>query len=338
MVARRTQPRPTRELIAKAHERFYACEACYKSEAFDTIEDVLAPLRLNQREPKRLLTKLMCPRCESQVHAGTLVVAATWEQLQQARLSKKFDALYGVQVGHFREFLVRYPMLGMEHPFGKVLSQAMERARKTTLAPADWYRATRNTEQPKFGPRPSHESTKANRYNQIGQAAWYLGSDEKTAAVEVMRDPKTEQPVSMAKVKLLEPITVLDLRSVLWGEDPTRQWILRNVVDSRFISEPTSDLEDTRPEYRIPQFIADLARRRKFRGILYDSTRPSAYNNPEAAGHNLVIFDPVPAHAVESEVVVEFGEPDYDPFSLERWPLRRVVKGALLKAIKPQPD
>jgi hypothetical protein len=54
---------------------------------------------------------------------------------------------------------------------------------------------------------------------------------------------------------------VLDLRSVVWGEDPIRQWILRNVVDSRFISEPTSDLEDTRPEYRIPQFIADLARR-----------------------------------------------------------------------------
>jgi RES domain len=93
----------------------------------------------------------------------------------------------------------------------------------------------------------------------------------------------------------------------------------------RFISEPTADIDDTRPEYRIPQFIADLARRSKFRGVLYDSTRPSAYNNPEAAGHNLVVFDPFPAHVVESEMIVEFGEADYDPLSgLERWPLRPV--------------
>jgi hypothetical protein len=86
-------------------------------------------------------------------------------------------------------------------------------------------------------------------------------------------------------------------------------------------------MEDTRPEYRVPQFIADLARRRKFRGIRYDSTRPSAYDNPEAAGHNLVVFDPFPARAVEGEMVVEFGEPDDDPmFSLERWPLRPVSR------------
>jgi hypothetical protein len=123
---------------------------------------------------------------------------------------------------------------------------------------------------------------------------------------------------------LLEPIAVLDLRSVIWGEDSIREWILRNVVDSRFIAERTSDAEDTRPEYRVPQFVADLARRRRLRGVLYDSTRPSAYNNPEAVGHNLVVFDPFPANAIEDESAVEFGEPDYDPFGLERWPLRTV--------------
>jgi hypothetical protein len=136
-------------------------------------------------------------------------------------------------------------------------------------------------------------------------------------------------------IKVLAPIMVLDLRSVVWGEDPIRQWILRNVVDSRFISEPTSDLEDTRPEYRIPQFIADLARRRTFRGIKYDSTRPSAYNNPEAAGYNLVVFDHFPAHVIEHEATIEFGEPDYDPFSLERWLLRGVGRSShLLRSLE----
>lgn len=327
MTTRRKRSRLTRLLMDVASERFYACEVCYESEAFDSIEDNLAPLRLKARELKRLLQRLTCPCCESRICSETLVVTPMAEQLRQTRLSKKFDVLHGAQLRDFREFLIRHPMLGAEHPFGRLLSKVMKRAKKTALEPSVWYRATRYSNEPKFGPRPSHQSSKANRYNQIGQAAWYLGSDEKTAAVEVMREPKAGQSVCMAKAKLLESIVVLDLRSVIWGEDPIRQWILRNVVDSRFISEPTADIEDTRPEYRVPQFIADLARRRKFRGILYDSTRPSAYNNPEAAGHNLVVFDPFPAHAVASEMVVEFGEPDYDPLSgLERWRLRPVLK------------
>jgi hypothetical protein len=325
MASPRKRARATRLLVELAFQRFHACEVCFKSEAFDAIEDALAPLRLKPRELKRLLRRLNCPGCESRVSFGTLVLTYTPEQLQQARLSRRFDLLYADQLIAFREFLIKYPMLGAEHPFGRLLSKAMMKAKKTVLEPSQWFRATRKIGESKFQPRPSHESTTANRYNQIGQAAWYLAGDEQTAAVEVIREPKSGQPICVAKIKLLKPISVLDLRSVLLGEDPLRQWILRNVVDNRFISERTSDVEDTRPEYRVPQFIADLARRRGFRGILYDSTRPSAYNNPEAVGHNLVVFEPFPEMAVESKAVLEFGEPNYDAlFSLERWPLKPV--------------
>jgi hypothetical protein len=234
----RKRSRLTRYLIAVACERFHACEVCFKSEAIDVVEDALAPLRLKSRELKRLLQRLTCPYCESRVGEGGLVVTRTAEQLRQSRLSKKFDVLYGAQLRDFRVFLVKHPMLGAEHPFGRLLSHAMKRAQKTVLEPSVWYRATRHSSEPKFGPCPPHESIKANRYNQIGQAAWYLGSDEKTAAVEVLREPKTGQPVCMARVKLLEPMVVLDLRSVIWGQDPIRQWVLRNVVDSRLSLNP----------------------------------------------------------------------------------------------------
>ena len=109
---------------------------------------------------------------------------------------------------------------------------------------------------------------------------------------------------------------MLDLRTI-------GQWILRNAADNGLFSERASETEDTRPEYRVLQFIADLARRQKYRGILYHSTRQPAYNNPEVIGHNLVVFDPVPDHVTKSKAVVEFGEPDYDVMlSTERWPLR----------------
>jgi len=322
MVVRRNRSRLTRSLAAAAQERFDACEVCLKNEAFEFIDEVVVPLRLKQRELERLLGQLRCPRCESTVCSGTLVVATAADQLRQARMSRKFNTLYRSELETFREFLIEYPMLGAEHPFGRVLSNAMKRAKKTVVEPSDWYHATTYSSAPIFEPRTQAEAIKANRYNQIGQAAWYLGSDEKTAAVEKLRDPQPGKPICIAKVRILEPIVVLDLRTI-------GQWILRNAADSGLFSERASDIEDTRPEYRVPQFVADLARRGKYRGILYHSTRQSAYNNPEAVGHNLVVFDPktyLRYHLTENEAAFEFWEPDYDVMlCAERWPLRPVA-------------
>ena len=181
-----------------------------------------------------------------------LVATPTPEQLRQVRLSRKFDLVYGAEVEAFRKFLITYPMLGAEHPLGNLLSKAIKRARRTVLEPSVWYRATHYSDAPNFEPRPQSEATKVNRYNQIGQSAWYLGSDEKTAAVEGTPKAHVWCASLHARTRLFEPLVVLDLRSVIWGEDPIRQWILRNVVDKRFISQPTSDVEDTRPEYRVP--------------------------------------------------------------------------------------
>jgi hypothetical protein len=217
-------------------------------------------------------------------------------------------------------------MLGCEHPFGKLLSNAMNLAKKTLLEPSLWFHATDPNKT--FVLRSQFEATTANRYNQIGQSALYLGCDEKTAAVERLRAPRSREPIGVVNVRLGERIDVLDLRSLIWGNaDPIGSGILRFVADSRFISEPTTDVDRTRSQYRIPQFVADLARKRRFNGILYDSTRPSAYNNPEAAGHNLVVFDPAPQTCVvESCSAHEFGEPDYDVMlSSETWPLQPLI-------------
>lgn len=323
MHLRHKRSRLTRVLIDLAWERFDACEVCRNSEAFDSIEEALAPLRLKRRESKRLLQNLSCPNCESRIPSGMLVVKFEPEQVRQYMQSKKFDRLYLPTLRGFRQFIIDTPMLASGHPFGKLLSKVINRAKKTMLQPSVWYRATSAADDPNFEPQRQAQAVRAYRFNQIGQVAWYLGSDEKTAAVERLRKPRAGEPLGIAKIRIDESIVVLDLRATFCGQDPVREWILRNVVARRFISEPVSDADDSRPEYRVPQFVADLARRRNFGGILYDSTRPSAYNNPEAAGHNLVVFSPIPKHTVESATTVEFVEADYDVMSAsERWPLR----------------
>jgi hypothetical protein len=250
-------------------------------------------------------------------------VGSSEEQVRHSTLARKFDRIYRPALEDFRPFLIKYPMLGALHPFGRVLSRAIRKAKRTRLDPAIWFRATKDLSSPRFEPLPAQKVTRANRFNQIGQAAWYLGSDEKTAAVEVLREPRHGTPFCVAGIEILEPVHVVDLCLAIWGEDPSGQWILRNVVDRRFVSEPTEQGDESCPQYRIPQYVADLARKQGFQGILYDSSRPSAYNNPEAVGRNLVVFDPAPSYRIISQAKVEFAEPNHDLFwDAERWTVR----------------
>jgi hypothetical protein len=327
-----TRPtRRTRKLIDLAQERFCGCDVCRLDDSYDLIEEVVNPLRLRKRERKRLFRVLTCPACEARVDEGTLVLGKSPSELRLMALSRKFDRLHKTDLEHLRDFLARHPMLGADHPFGKLLALAVRRARKVTLEPRSWFRATRNLNEIALGPRPRQRATKAYRFNQIGQVAWYLGTDAKTAAVEVLREPRARMPFAVASVKILDEIPVLDLRAPLnypmSDSNPTRSWILREVVARRYISEPTHDLDESRPQYRIPQYVADVARRRGFRGILYDSTRPSAYNNPEAQGMNLVLFDPPPPRfELNDPEIKQFGDRDPDFFSVDRWPIRPIER------------
>lgn len=323
MQRRLAKSRQTKVLIELAHDKFYACEVCWRSDALDFIEDVVAPLRLKNREAKRLFRSLTCPSCESTVSISTLVVKVSEQELRYAAQAKRFDKKYGRDIIEFKKFLIQYPMLGATHPFAPVLSQAIKRAKKTLLMPRTWYHASNNTTKPVLPLRRQEKAAKAGRFHQIGQMVIYVGNDQKTAVVEVLRKPIEGRQHGIAEVKLLEPLAILDLRWRRSDErDPTGHWILRNVVDRRFISDPTDDSDESCPQYRLPQYIADLARKHGFQGILYDSTRPSAYNNPEAFGHNLVIFHPLPQYTVYSEMICEFAEPDNDIWGPERWVLR----------------
>jgi hypothetical protein len=100
-----------------------------------------------------------------------------------------------------------------------------------------------------------------------------------------------------SEIQILEPLAVLDLRVQLWRNESTSHWILRNVINRGLISQPIDDADESKPQYRLPQFI-DLGRENGAQGIVYNSSRPPAYNNPEAVGDNLVLFEPIPANCI----------------------------------------
>jgi RES domain len=253
---------------------------------------------------------------------GSPVHAVSAEGPRRAALSRTFDRLHGKAVLEFRDFLIDHPMLGLDHPFGRELAKAIDRAKKFNVQPARWYHASLELSELRLQPRIRAKAINAHRFSQIGQIAWYLGCDERTVAAEVLGEPRSHVPFAVTQIEILEPVKVLDLRIPFEDENPTGSVILHEVIARRFVSEPRDDADESRPQYRVPQFVADLARRRGLHGILYDSTRPSAYNNPEAWGHNLVLFDPIPTCNPGRTEIMEFGEADFQFFAMERWPLR----------------
>ena len=236
--AARTGPktRRTRELVELAQERFSGCDVCRHDDSYNLIDDVLKPLSLRKRERTRLFRALSCPGCESRVESGRWVLGLDRSELRRLSLSKKFDRLHKEELMQFRDFLVKHPMLGAEHPFGRMLSKAVSRAKKTRFEPKPWFRATTNTSETVLGPRSRERASRAYRFNQIGQVAWYLGMDAQTAAVEVLREPKSKVPLAIQRIEILEAVPVLDLRVPLLGGNPTESWILSEVIARRFVS------------------------------------------------------------------------------------------------------
>jgi hypothetical protein len=95
-------------------------------------------------------------------------------------------------------------------------------------------------------------------FNQVGQQAWYLGKDARTAAVEALRNPQPKVPLAIQAFKILDPISALDLRLPIWGQNPTANWILREVVARGFVSERTDEVDEYSPSIPRPTVHSGL--------------------------------------------------------------------------------
>jgi RES domain-containing protein len=280
MLTRSIRSRLTRHLVSLAHDRFHGCESCWRSNAFGFADETLADLSLGIRESRRLFRSLRCPRCDERIEPYTYVVTATEEELEECEQDRRFEKLYGRKLERFRAFLVCYPTLGAKRRTGRQLIRAVSQAKTLVLGPRSWYHASL---------KPGVPGLRAGRFHQVGQQYSYFAADRETAAVEALREIKSDL-VEIAEIEIREPRTVIDLRRPVAGEDRLGSWFLRCVVARGYLSEATSERDTSQKEYRMPQFISDAAHQRGIHGVLYNSTRPSPLS--EVGGDCLVLFLP----------------------------------------------
>jgi hypothetical protein len=242
---------------------------------------------------------LRCPRCDERISPTTCVVASTAEELREFQQHRRFERLYGRELERFRAFLVRHPTLGATRRIGRQLFRAVCRAKTLVLDPQRWYHASL---------KPSIPAVRAGRFHQVGQQAWYFAANRETAAVESLREVKSDL-LEIKEIEVREPRTVIDLPRHVAGEDRLSSWFLLDVVVRGYLSEETSERDTSQKEYRMPQFISDAARSRGVHGILYNSTRPSPLS--EIGGDCLVLFQPLPAETQLARSDCKFSGPHH---------------------------
>jgi hypothetical protein len=177
--------------------------------------------------------------------------------------------------------LTRYPYLGLAHPVGRRIAQAVARAAKCTLEEALWHRA-RVPEGPErlrpeeMGPPPA--TWTEGRFNHQGQTVFYLASSAEGACAETAPLPQAILWVQRFRVRGFDGL--LDLAGVVAeGAGLPRGGALLtaglNAVMRTHRPDPDSPWK---PEYFVPRFVADCARANGFRGVLYRSNKFDGYN------------------------------------------------------------
>ncbi len=205
---------------------------------------------------------------------------------------------------------IAFEDLSESHPKGKIFYRA--RIHKDRLR-TDWFKLS------ELG-APPPEKTSAGRGNNKGKPVLYLASDQMTAIAEVRawRDAS----VAVAKIKLREPIQIVDLLKYELPDSPFfeeyLEWRLQlSALFHRFaeeLSRPVMPHEKV-ILYKPSQHLCELIKAKGYDGVAY----PSGL----APGFNFILFDTSKASVVNVSYVriteiehtfekIEEGIPLYD--------------------------
>ena len=237
-----------------------------------------------------VVSRLRCPSCGSPLEIWQEVgTKYSFEQQHEATVESALRK-HGEKLFEFHGFLLKSPLLGSMHPFGKRVLREIRTSPRFSLDKSHWFRARINKEHG-FGVAP-REKVSDQRYNSSGQPRWYFADNAEAAVAEVTHgDTALVQRFDVGHLDRL-----LDLRS--WRADDDR------VVDQEGDYRPPHGLlvvslvygdlltqrhygddegRQWKPEYLVTRFVAEAASASGFSGILCGSVR--------YPGENLVVFD-----------------------------------------------
>lgn len=283
---------------------FYWCLG-QRTEIRDLLESLAVPEHLRERVARRI----RCPYCGNRGFDldDEVGVYEAWERESQRRAAE-WSKRWKPELDAFAKYLSSYPYLGMDHPMGRRIAAAIDELATQTLDDELWWRARQPSGARDFDPSdmlppPPRLARAEGRYNHFGQAVFYLASSPEGATREVLETRKRDVLAWVQPFRVKNLSSILDLTESDPTELDTRSVLAAGLVSSLRSLRPRGD-SPWKPQYFVPRFVADCARRRGVAGIVFSSSRHF--------DRNLVVFQP------RSPNIVAEGNPKLYVISTER--------------------
>jgi hypothetical protein len=277
---------------ALAEAEINGCGLC-KQDCLDWVCDILSDLGVPADLHCYTCRDLVCPNCEARLAPGTWIQRCDTEDRSSVHFVARSIHTYRKNLTEFHEFLSCFPTLGLDHPVGAMINRSIRRFPIAALQGQQWIRAQRLeraeelTAERMSPPDPAKHKISQGRYNHEGQSTLYVSENVETAVAEQFERPGKESDglCGVQSFEITSLDRVLDLRGV-----SSRSLFYAALVFDRYLDRSVDHTSSWKPEYLVPRFVADVARRKGFDGIVYWTTKVSY----AAGGSNLVIFHPSP--------------------------------------------
>lgn len=187
-----------------------------------------------------------------------------------------WKARYSKRLGEFFDFLERYPYLGIKHEIGAEIYETVASFPARNIEKRIGFKARARAEpirssKDMYPPNPARVKIPEGRFNHFGQRVFYLANSEEGAAKESLEEPGE---VWLQKFRIEHATNILDLTVDPVEEPEARRNLLTfGLVYGGELRAWVEREKGWKPEYFVPRFIADCARKEGFNGIKYKSSR-----------------------------------------------------------------
>jgi hypothetical protein len=294
-----------RAILTYVEAEIDGCHTCRSGDTDCFVSDILHSLKVPEKYHRYACKRLYCPQCEARLYENSWIMRCDAEEQPYRQFVARCSVKYGTKLSDFERHLSRFPSLGILHRLGRSIWRAVSRFPAKTIRQERFIRVRRfngDSELAKIkregmgAPDPLVCAIKGGRYNHEGQSFLYMSSDEETGIAEQFDRPDSEKPLTGTCA--IQEFEVRNMDSVLDLTQASHPSLLYSaLVHEGTLSKEIVHSSSWKPEYLVPRFVADAARAKGFKAMLYRTCKVFF-----AQGLNLVIFEP------KTEAEVMFGE------------------------------
>ena len=244
------------------------------------LDELFDDYNIPEKWRENIASKLVCPFCGSDVFSRYSDYGEkTSIELEADERWNQWYAKYASNLSDFAHYLESFPYLGLSHPIGIQIQKAIQSFPTVQIKNKTWYRARKPDGSKLFTcenmmPPTAKNAKSEGRFSHYGQSVLYLASDEQAVLSEILNRKKNEGIAWIQDFIIYDSGEILDLRlNPDNAEDLDIPVLALGLIHDHLPnSKPDSD-SAWKPEYFVPRFISDCAKKAGFNGIIFQSDK-----------------------------------------------------------------